>query len=80
MVADSSGLERELETLARAKSVVIHRSPARERIYNRCDYFVCDCNNFVLFPRQNAQSRGATAEETRTWLLANQPSVLALAN
>ena len=76
MVAINRDLELEMECLARAKRVVVHRSPGLDP-YHGIAYFVCDHSDFVLFPmRHLAESRGATAEETHKWLSTNLPDNL----
>lgn len=81
MVANYRRLELEMESLARAKRVVVHRSPGPDPHSNRNGYFVCDYNNVVLFPlERQAEPRSATAEETHKWLSANWPSHLPFAN
>jgi len=81
MDAKNRRLELEMENLARAKRFVLHRSPGREPYGNRISYFVCDYNNFLLFPAGGlARPRGASAEEIQKWFSANWPSDLPLAN
>ena len=81
MVAKNRRLELEMESLARAKRVVLHRSPGPDRYSNGVGYFVCDCNDFILFPLESlAKPYGATAEETHKWLASNWPSQLPFGN
>ncbi len=81
MVAKNRRLESAMESLARAKRFVLHRSPGPSPCVNRIGYFVCDYNNFVVFPHGGpGRPQGATVEETHTWLSANWPSHLPHAN
>ena len=62
MVVNLGRYELEMERLARAKRVVIHRSPGRGWYGNRSGYFVCDHNNFLLFSVERLMKpRAATA-------------------
>jgi hypothetical protein len=81
VVAKNETLELEMEVLARAKRVVLHRSPGQNSCSNRCGYFVCDCNNNVLFPLERfVKPRGATVEDTHKWLSADRHATYLLAS
>ena len=70
MIHQSEAIDLEMQRLARRKNVVVRRSPHSIRCGATTGYYVCDGNDFLLFPlRQLANHRGATAEETMQWLL-----------
>ena len=69
MIVNLGRLELEMESLARAKGIIVHRSPGLYESKNACSYYVCDQNDNLLFPRQYAgETTGATAEDTHRWL------------
>jgi len=73
MVVNSGQLELNIERLARARRVVVHRSPALGHCKNGIGYFVCDYNNIILFPtKRTASAGGASAEEASQWLLTHR--------
>lgn len=72
MIVNLDQLESQIERLARARHVVVHRSPPLGPSHNRIEYFVCDYRNEVLFPTgPTAHHNGASAEETNEWLSNN---------
>jgi hypothetical protein len=72
VIVNLDQLESQIERLARAKHVVVHRTAPLRPSNNRIEYFVCDYRNEVLFPTgPAAHDSGASAEETHEWLSRN---------